>query len=67
MIQDAALTWHLLQEARSSSRMSDAGTELSRGGSLFEHSFRWTDRTLEIRMDLRGRYAIQRFGIAPKD
>lgn len=34
---------------------------------LFEHGFRWTDRTLEIRMS-RGRvYGIQRLGIAPKD
>lgn len=34
---------------------------------LFEHGFRWTDRTLEIRMNLGARHAIQRFGIAPKD
>ena len=34
---------------------------------LFEHGFRWTDRTLEIRMDLGKSYAIQRFGVAPKD
>ena len=34
---------------------------------LFEHGFRWTDRTLEIRLDLGESYAVQRFGIAPKD
>jgi len=34
---------------------------------LFEHGFRWTDRTLEVRMQPEQRYAIQRLGIAPKD
>lgn len=34
---------------------------------LFEHGFRWTDRTLEIRMTPGPVYAIQKFGIAPKD
>ncbi len=34
---------------------------------LFEHGFRWTDRTLEIRMTLGQRFFVQRFGIAPKD
>jgi phenylacetate-CoA ligase len=34
---------------------------------LFEHGFRWTDRTLEIRMTLGQRFFIQRFGIAPKE
>ncbi|MBW1789482.1 MAG: phenylacetate--CoA ligase family protein, partial [Deltaproteobacteria bacterium] len=34
---------------------------------LFEHGFRWTDRTLEIRMTSGPVYALQRFGIAPKD
>jgi phenylacetate-CoA ligase len=34
---------------------------------LFEHGFRWTDRTLEIRMTLGQTYAIQRLGLAPKD
>lgn len=34
---------------------------------LFEHGFRWTDRTMEIRMTLGKRFFIQRLGIAPKD
>lgn len=34
---------------------------------LFEHGFRWTDRTLEIRLTTGTNYAIQRFGVAPKD
>ncbi len=34
---------------------------------LFEHGFRWTDRTLEIRMTLGRRFFIQRFGLAPKE
>ncbi len=34
---------------------------------LFEHGFRWTDRTLEIRMKAGQSYAIQKLGIAPKD
>lgn len=34
---------------------------------LFEHGFRWTDRTLEIRMTLGPRFFVQRLGIAPKE
>ena len=34
---------------------------------LFEHGFRWTDRTLEIRMTPGTAYGLQRLGIAPKD
>lgn len=34
---------------------------------LFEHGFRWTDRTLEIRMTFGRRFSIQKLGIAPKD
>ena len=34
---------------------------------LFEHGFRWTDRTLEIRLTHGKNYALQRLGIAPKD
>jgi phenylacetate-CoA ligase len=34
---------------------------------LFEHGFRWTDRTMEIRMTFGQRYLIQRLGIAPKE
>lgn len=34
---------------------------------LFEHGFRWTDRTLEIRMTFGRRFTIQNLGIAPKD
>jgi phenylacetate-CoA ligase len=34
---------------------------------LFEHGFRWTDRTLEIRMNPGRSYAVQKLGIAPKD
>jgi phenylacetate-CoA ligase len=34
---------------------------------LFEHGFRWTDRTLEIRMTFGRQFALQRLGIAPKD
>lgn len=34
---------------------------------LFEHGFRWTDRTLEIRMRAGPSYAVQKFGLAPKD
>jgi phenylacetate-CoA ligase len=34
---------------------------------LFEHGFRWTDRTLEIRMSPGPVYAVQKLGIAPKD
>lgn len=34
---------------------------------LFEHGFRWTDRTLEIRMRLDTVHVLQRLGIAPKD
>lgn len=34
---------------------------------LFEHGFRWTDRTLEIRMRLEKVHVLQRLGIAPKD
>ncbi|HNP60168.1 MAG TPA: hypothetical protein PKM72_04965 [Nitrospirales bacterium] len=34
---------------------------------LFEHGFRWTDRTLEIRMTFGRQFFVQRLGIAPKD
>lgn len=34
---------------------------------LFEHGFRWTDRTLEIRMTFGQQFFIQRLGIAPKE
>jgi phenylacetate-coenzyme A ligase PaaK-like adenylate-forming protein len=34
---------------------------------LFEHGFRWTDRTLEIRMALGKRFFMQKWGLAPKD
>ncbi len=34
---------------------------------LFEHGFRWTDRTLEIRMALGPGFFVQRFGIASKE
>ena len=34
---------------------------------LFEHGFRWTDRTLEIRMRHHRVYRLQRLGLAPKD
>ena len=34
---------------------------------LFEHGFRWTDHTLEIRMTLGPRFLVQKLGIAPKD
>ncbi len=34
---------------------------------LFEHGFRWTDRTLEIRMNPGRSYAVQKLGIGPKD
>ncbi len=34
---------------------------------LFEHGFRWTDRTLEIRMTFGRRFFIQRLGFAPKE
>ncbi len=34
---------------------------------LFEHGFRWTDRTLEIRMTFGRQFFIQRLGIAPKE
>jgi len=34
---------------------------------LFEHGYRWTDRTLEIRMKRGASYAVQRFGVAAKD
>jgi phenylacetate-CoA ligase len=34
---------------------------------LFEHGFRWTDRTLEIRMTHHRVYRLQRLGLAPKD
>jgi phenylacetate-CoA ligase len=34
---------------------------------LFEHGFRWTDRTLEIRFERGTTFLPQRFGIAPKD
>ncbi|WNM58968.1 phenylacetate--CoA ligase family protein [Candidatus Nitrospira allomarina] len=34
---------------------------------LFEHGFRWTDRTLEIRMTFGQQFFVQRLGIAPKE
>ena len=34
---------------------------------LFEHGFRWTDRTLEIRMTFGRTFSVQRLGIAPKE
>lgn len=34
---------------------------------LFEHGFRWTDRTLEIRMSFGQQFFVQRLGLAPKD
>jgi len=34
---------------------------------LFEHGFRWTDRTMEIRMTFGETFFIQRIGIAPKE
>ena len=34
---------------------------------LFEHGFRWTDRTMEIRMTFGETFFVQRIGIAPKD
>jgi phenylacetate-CoA ligase len=34
---------------------------------LFEHGFRWTDRTLEIRMTFGPQYFVQKLGFAPKD
>lgn len=34
---------------------------------LFEHGFRWTDRTLEIRMSHQQAHPVQRLGLAPKD
>lgn len=34
---------------------------------LFEHGFRWTDRTLEIRMQTGPTYAVQGLGLAPKN
>jgi len=34
---------------------------------LFEHGFRWTDRTVEIRMTCGETFFVQRLGIAPKD
>ncbi len=34
---------------------------------LFEHGFRWTDRTLEIGMIFGRNFFVQRLGIAPKD
>ncbi len=34
---------------------------------LFEHGYRWTDRTLEIRKTAGPSFLLQRFGIAPKD
>lgn len=34
---------------------------------LFEHGFRWSDRTLEIRMTLGDRFIVQRLGLAPKE
>jgi phenylacetate-CoA ligase len=34
---------------------------------LFEHGFRWSDRTLEIRMRPGRTYGVQRLGIARKD
>lgn len=34
---------------------------------LFENGFRWTDRTMEIRVKCQQPHFLQRFGIAPKD
>jgi phenylacetate-CoA ligase len=34
---------------------------------LFEHGFRWTDHSLEIRMTFGDSFLLQRFGVAPKD
>ncbi len=34
---------------------------------LFEHGFRWTDRTLEIRMQPGSKHFVQKFGVAPKE
>ena len=34
---------------------------------LFEHGFRWTDRTVEIRMTFGETFFVQHLGIAPKD
>jgi phenylacetate-CoA ligase len=34
---------------------------------LFEHGFRWTDRTLEIRMTFGPQFFVQRLGFAPKE
>lgn len=34
---------------------------------LFENGFRWTHRTLEIRVQVQPPHFLQRFGIAPKD
>jgi phenylacetate-CoA ligase len=34
---------------------------------LFEHGFRWTDRSLEIRQNLGDTFFIQKIGIAPKE
>jgi phenylacetate-CoA ligase len=34
---------------------------------LFEHGFRWTDRSLEIRMRHQRPHPLQRLGLAPKD
>lgn len=34
---------------------------------LFEHGYRWTDRTMEIRMTVGRNSALQRLGIAPTD
>ena len=33
---------------------------------LFEHGFRWRDRTLEIRQTRGRNFIVQRFGVAPK-
>src|SRR5262245_16796160 len=34
---------------------------------LFEHGFRWLDRTLEIRVTMGRRFFVQRLGVAPKE
>jgi phenylacetate-CoA ligase len=34
---------------------------------LLEHGYRWTDRTLEIRMTLGPHFFVQRLGLAPKE
>jgi phenylacetate-CoA ligase len=52
-----------------SMRLDSAGQRSQRVAAwriLFEHGFRWTDHTLEIRMTLGPSHPLQRLGIAPK-